>query len=731
VKQLCFFLVVVLLFVACSDDKTASEPTRIASSDTSTAPATATPLPTHTPTETATPTATLWPSRTPTPTITPTPTPTTAVWVQPGTPIPGNETIIDNRNARDVTELSRLGRGVIKDIDLSADGQWLAVAAGSGIYIHSTADLTADPFVIEAEGNVSAVTISPTGDKVAFVMWERILQVWQVNPPEKLMTLDEAVSAQFSPDGRILAVTKSQSIELWNYEDGSLIKSYNVGFNPRIRFSSQGNLVAVWSQSGETVSVYNVEANQLEYEVETMLYREDENHSPTVLDITYLTDENLRLLLRESLSYTFTTGRLEIQESMNNNLLFTLDDRVYLSEPINYFCNQPIFYRDAPEPSVPDIMESSVDNQTIAMFIEGNRYGGDYAQYSSLRFYSSSGQNLYEVEEGLVDFEFAPDGETWVAGLQDGRIQIRQMNNGDVLESLDAYDSPVLNITVSPDSQYAGVVYVDETRIYTLSDGLTAYRYPATKVTFSPVAEQFALGYEDGRIEIRNLSDGSLVNSIYDHQESVSALEYLPSGELLSAGFDCNIIRWEVPDLIPINQLENVFIVGEDTDYTGELVPLRVENFLILPDGETVIGQMYLGGFGVWSLTEGTLIREPDYHPDSGYPSVIIAAAPDGTTFAVSSRTPELWNDAYTFIEAGGEPISFSPDSMLLAGEDFDYQQHYSLDGALKIWEIPSMRLLHTAPVQGESMTTVIFTPNGQFILTGALDGIVRLWGVP
>ncbi|MCL4267004.1 MAG: WD40 domain-containing protein [Anaerolineae bacterium] len=41
------------------------------------------------------------------------------------------------------------------------------------------------------------------------------------------------------------------------------------------------------------------------------------------------------------------------------------------------------------------------------------------------------------------------------------------------------------------------------------------------------------------------------------------------------------------------------------------------------------------------------------------------------------------------------------------------------------------MNLLHTSTPRTLLITSVSFAPDGQLIFSGALDGIIRLWGIP
>jgi WD40 repeat protein len=155
---------------------------------------------------------------------------------------------------------------------------------------------------------------------------------------------------------------------------------------------------------------------------------------------------------------------------------------------------------------------------------------------------------------------------------------------------------------------------------------------------------------------------------------------------------------------------------------------VRVHEFLVIPDGESVIGAFYGGDFGVWSLPEGQLIRTPD--PEDY--SRVSALSADGRYLALSSSGDvESWDNELTFIFTQAYVASFSPDSTLLATEFWDVTLSGREDGTLALWEVPIMRLAHRVRPRTDIVMAISFTPDGQLIISGAMDGVVRLWGIP
>lgn len=322
----------------------------------------------------------------------------------------------------------------------------------------------------------------------------------------------------------------------------------------------------------------------------------------------------------------------------------------------------------------------------------------------------------------------------WIAGFQDGRLQVRQLRDGAVLDSVDSYDSPILDLTISPDGQQVGVVYVDEVKVYRREDGTVLYRYPAVAISFAPEETWFALGYADGRIELRAMADGTLIRWVTAHQDRVTALAFLMTGELLSAGFDCILRISETPTLIQVNSLENYLVEGTQT---GEQVPVRVQKFLVMPDGTRVIGIFFGKDYEVWSLTDGHRlhIAKQNYGPG------VLAVSPDGKNISFPYEDdPGSWDSSITFLPTQAWSTGFSPDSTLLVEGFPEWTREDSMEGAVQLRAVPSANLLGVVPSLDPLKTltphtatvmAIAFTPDGQVVVSGALDGVIRLWGIP
>lgn len=67
--------------------------------------------------------------------------------------------------------------------------------------------------------------------------------------------------------------------------------------------------------------------------------------------------------------------------------------------------------------------------------------------------------------------------------------------------------------------------------------------------------------------------------------------------------------------------------------------------------------------------------------------------------------------------------VAFSPDGATLVSA--------SLDKTLKLWDVPSRKLLATLDGHSSSVTAVAFSPDGKMLASGSTDNMLKLWDVP
>jgi len=93
-----------------------------------------------------------------------------------------------------------------------------------------------------------------------------------------------------------------------------------------------------------------------------------------------------------------------------------------------------------------------------------------------------------------------------------------------------------------------------------------------------------------------------------------------------------------------------------------------------------------------------------------------VAATPRINLRSSSGISMELEKAAYRIVST-----AFLPDGK--------YALSGSVDGVLKIWEVPTGREIRTITVKG-GVQSASFSPDGRHVLSGSMNGALRLWEI-
>jgi WD40 repeat protein len=161
--------------------------------------------------------------------------------------------------------------------------------------------------------------------------------------------------------------------------------------------------------------------------------------------------------------------------------------------------------------------------------------------------------------------------------------------------------------------------------------------------------------------------------------------------------------------------------------------PNNVESLRFSADGRTLVTVDLNGRINLWDVTTGKLVRriKLSRQRQERALSPKVAISPDGTTLATGghqNKIARLWNVATG--QARGDlvhpnvvtAVVFSPDNrMLLTG---------CADGAARIWDLATGKVISASMKHREEIDTVAFSPDGRLAATCSADRTARLWEV-
>lgn len=187
---------------------------------------------------------------------------------------------------------------------------------------------------------------------------------------------------------------------------------------------------------------------------------------------------------------------------------------------------------------------------------------------------------------------------------------------------------------------------------------------------------------------------------------------------LATSGGRASVKLWDVGSGRELHTLEHTSRL-RSTDTSD----LSVRSVTLSPDGQIVATLDSEGSLRLWNGATGqqglTMSMEGKV---TG-----VAFSPDGKFLAIVGYDEvKLWDVAsrqQLHALKGGPLIAFSPDGRVLATAR-------SGSGVIQMWNVATGQEAHTIPDQGQPVSSIVFSPDGEILAIGSRYETVKLWGV-
>ncbi|KAF8737166.1 WD40 repeat-like protein, partial [Rhizoctonia solani] len=245
---------------------------------------------------------------------------------------------------------------------------------------------------------------------------------------------------------------------------------------------------------------------------------------------------------------------------------------------------------------------------------------------------------------------------------------------------------------------------------------------PAQWLAFCPDGSRFAVGFDDGTVQVLHGHDGAVaLGPLEGHTERVNCVAFSPDGSLLVSGSDDGTVL--VRDAQTGNCIYDVM-----RGYENE-----VTSVCFSPDGKHILSGSDDRTTRMWDSGNGSLIPNSiKRHP---HEVNCTAFSPDGKHIACGLASKECLIVVYD--ASTGESLPFPFDAhqsqvwsiAFLPNGNNLVTGHGS--GDLRVWSLQDGTATHSPPkVHNEGITSIGFSPLGDKLVTGSWDMCVYIWDV-
>jgi len=325
---------------------------------------------------------------------------------------------------------------------------------------------------------------------------------------------------------------------------------------------------------------------------------------------------------------------------------------------------------------------------------------------------------------------FSPDGETILSSSSDKTIALWNLQ-GDRSHTLTGHTGAVWSTRFSPDGKTIVSGSADQTIKLWNCDGvelltMTGHRGDVRTVLFSPNGEWIISGGADKTIKIWSL-DGTLLQSIKGHTADIRSITINSSGTLLASGSGDNILKlWRIQQVFsnPESSENPDYKIEIEEIFSIEAHSSAIRTVCFSHDGTMLATGSADKKIKFWNLNGKELqglkghndaVRSVSFSPDD---QSLISASLDGTIrhWHIHSRTQQTLHGHSAAIRT----VAVSPDAQMIVSG--------SLDDQIKIWDLHG-NLLETI-VGDHDILSVKFSPDGKKLLVGSGDSVISLWAI-